>query len=92
MGSIRKTTNKTHSISKKEKRNIKERIIRTDFTKIPRIIENPTRPARYSFFIGLKNVLRRREREKSCMKYSLKARQIFKKEKEASLYQKTKNQ
>lgn len=36
-----------------------------DFKKIPATLENPTRPSLYSFFKGLKKVLKRRFTERS---------------------------
>ncbi len=46
-------------------------MIKIDLTKIPMAIENRTRPGRYSFLRGLKNVLRRSGSEKSCKKEAL---------------------
>jgi hypothetical protein len=43
-------------------------MIKIDLTKIPIAIENLTRPGRYSFLRGLKNVFNSSGSEKSCKK------------------------
>jgi hypothetical protein len=43
-------------------------MIKIDLTKIPMAIENFTRPGRYSFLRGLKNVFNSSGNEKSCKK------------------------
>jgi hypothetical protein len=54
------------SIAKRNDRSrISKRIIQ-DLTNIPMPIENQTNPSRYSFFMGLKNVLRSNGSENCC--------------------------
>ena len=58
-----------------------------DFTIIPDITENRTSPSLYSFFNGLKNVLRRRETESNEAIYLLNRTKKFRRPPRTSLYQ-----
>ena len=61
-------TKNTNSIPNKRKNKAKSAKITNVFINIPIAIEKPTNPWRYSFFQGLKYVLRRSGSEKSSKK------------------------
>ena len=67
-GNSRKIKSAINSKSSKKKKSTKSAQITQVFTTMPMPIENPTSPLRYSFLIGLKNVLTISESEKSCKK------------------------
>lgn len=63
IGKARKKKSTHTSRAKRIIKISKSTIIRTVLTAIPIPIEKPTNPSRYSFFKGLKNVLRKSGRE-----------------------------
>ena len=64
-GHSKKSIENKISLTKKPRIIAKFAKIANVFINIPMPIENPTKPSRYSFFQGLKNVLTRSGREKS---------------------------
>ena len=58
------------------------------FTMIPKILEKPMSPWRYSFFKGIKKVLKSKGTDKSEERYLLNSVKILKIEPTTSLYQK----
>lgn len=60
---------------------------RTDFMRIPAIIEKKTSPSLYSFFNGLKNVLKSNGTESNDATYLLKLSRKLKTPPITSLYQ-----
>lgn len=65
IGNITNPTKITPSIAKSKTKRIRSIIIKNVFITIPTARENPTKPCRYSFLRGLKNVWKNKGREKS---------------------------